>query len=317
MSGNTDAVALLIMHGADITISDDHDKTPLDISYYNHKMMNNDELFEIFNLAENNITPLHYFSKRGNTAKVALLLKQFKKDRPRLIKYINTPQEESDTCQYYPLHLAVQQGHLEIIDMLLKPGGDVNAQDIYKMTPLHYAACLGRMDIIETLIAHGADIHATDKFKRTPLYYGIVYNHAEVIRTFLREGANPIIFDYEGSNNILEYASQDVLPIMIDAIKDHRMAHALHMQPMRHICDCLPTTIPALLNAHPDLATEDIEGNTLMHVTAWNGNTEVIKTLIQQGLNPNACNMNGATPLHIAAYDNHIELVEFLVNLKD
>ena len=55
------------------------------------------------------------------------------------------------------LHEAVARGNVSRVDMCMKRGMSVNAQDDQGNTPLHYAYYQGRQDIVDRLIAYGAD----------------------------------------------------------------------------------------------------------------------------------------------------------------
>ncbi len=55
------------------------------------------------------------------------------------------------------LHEAVARGNVSRIDMCMKRGMSVNAQDDKGNTPLYYAYYQGRQDIVDRLIAYGAD----------------------------------------------------------------------------------------------------------------------------------------------------------------
>ncbi len=71
-----------------------------------------------------------------------------------------------------PLHCATWKGHLNVVELLLSHGANVNAKnnnDHWGTTPLHAAAHANQRAIAELLIAHGADIQATNLNGRTPL----------------------------------------------------------------------------------------------------------------------------------------------------
>ncbi|HEV7744919.1 MAG TPA: ankyrin repeat domain-containing protein [Pyrinomonadaceae bacterium] len=77
-----------------------------------------------------------------------------------------------DTDGSTPLHCATWKGHLNVVELLVSLGADVNARnqnDHWGTTPLHAAAHANRRAIAELLIAHGTDIHATNLNGRTPL----------------------------------------------------------------------------------------------------------------------------------------------------
>ena len=62
-----------------------------------------------------------------------------------------------------PLHFAAQEGHIEIADLLICSGADIESKDMLKMTPLHWAVEREHIGIIELLLMHGADIHCLNK----------------------------------------------------------------------------------------------------------------------------------------------------------
>ena len=63
-----------------------------------------------------------------------------------------------------PMFIASQNGYLEIVDLLLEAGADVNtAHKESGLTPLWIAAQQGHSEIIRRLLKAGADVNATQK----------------------------------------------------------------------------------------------------------------------------------------------------------
>ena len=56
-----------------------------------------------------------------------------------------------------PLHNSCSYGHLEVSELLIKAGAEVNAADLWQYTPLHEAAAKSRLEVCSLLLAHGAD----------------------------------------------------------------------------------------------------------------------------------------------------------------
>lgn len=69
---------------------------------------------------------------------------------------------ETDENGMTLLHWAADRGYLDMTEILLEKGIDVNSQDADGQTPLHYAASCGHQAVIKTLVSHGADLNIAD-----------------------------------------------------------------------------------------------------------------------------------------------------------
>lgn len=56
--------------------------------------------------------------------------------------------------------MAVRNGHTKIASLLLQRGSEWDHHDSSMNTPLHYAAAYGWLDIIDILLKLGADVNA-------------------------------------------------------------------------------------------------------------------------------------------------------------
>lgn len=55
----------------------------------------------------------------------------------------STPDDHVLGAGLSPLHLAAQGGHIDVMELLLEAGADINAVDARGFTPLHFAICYG------------------------------------------------------------------------------------------------------------------------------------------------------------------------------
>lgn len=95
----------------------------------------------------------------------------------------------------------------EILELMVKQGGDVNLVFEYK-TPLIYAIRANKDENVRWLVAHGADANFTGDYRRvSPLICAAAHN-PEVIPLLLDNGADPLIKDETDERTVLEKAIQ-------------------------------------------------------------------------------------------------------------
>ena len=69
---------------------------------------------------------------------------------------------------YTPLHKAVGNGHVRVLQLLLRHGGDVNSRTNSGWSLLHVAASTGCVDCVRVLLANNVDISVIDEYVKTP-----------------------------------------------------------------------------------------------------------------------------------------------------
>jgi hypothetical protein len=89
------------------------------------------------------------------------------------------------------LHSAAGTGNVELVELLLENGANVNTPDVTGATPLHEAAKRGHLKAAELLLAHGADVNRqTSTDRMTPLQMVEELNPNEALAVLLqRHGA--------------------------------------------------------------------------------------------------------------------------------
>ena len=91
------------------------------------------------------------------------------------------------------LHKAAREGDADRVRELLDAGADVNVRNANKgrlqYTPLHWAARNGHLEIAEILISRGADLDAEDPDYSTPLYLAAEQGHPKVVEFLISKGA--------------------------------------------------------------------------------------------------------------------------------
>uniref|UniRef100_A0A8D9BP54 RING-type E3 ubiquitin transferase n=1 Tax=Cacopsylla melanoneura TaxID=428564 RepID=A0A8D9BP54_9HEMI len=185
------------------------------------------------------------------------------------------------------LHILSYQGCVEELTCLLSRGACVYYPDDAGDTGLHYAAFGNRPQAIETLIQHGAGIDFYNKLGHTPLHVAVFQNFPECVRVLLRHGCDVNIQD-----NNKDTPLHDAVAKGLDEIQ-------------------------LLLLSHPEvnLYLENSKGFNILNHAVLRGNLAVTEKIL--AMNGNLATVpktsDGFTPLHVAAFNDHIDIVKLLV----
>ena len=83
------------------------------------------------------------------------------------------------------LHLAVENGHIEIVELCLETGANVNHFNTNLITSMHLAATSGKLEIVKVLVEHDANIEATNALQETPLHRAALFNRVNIVQYLL------------------------------------------------------------------------------------------------------------------------------------
>jgi hypothetical protein len=88
------------------------------------------------------------------------------------------------------LHVATENGHVTIIQMLISHHVDVNEADSDGITAMHLAVKNRHLGAVRLLLQHGADVNLQDNDGQTPLYLAVSLGLEEAVGLFLSRGIN-------------------------------------------------------------------------------------------------------------------------------
>nr|CAG4636834.1 EOG090X02DA [Ceriodaphnia reticulata] len=89
------------------------------------------------------------------------------------------------------LQAASQNGHLEVIKVLLRYKADVEIEDKDGDRAVHHAAFGDEPSVMEVLAQSGADLNARNKRRQTALHIAVNKGHVGVVKTLLELGCHP------------------------------------------------------------------------------------------------------------------------------
>ncbi|XP_036978710.1 ankyrin-3-like isoform X27 [Acanthopagrus latus] len=88
-----------------------------------------------------------------------------------------------------PIHLAAQEGSVDLVSLLLAKNANVNVCNKSGLTPLHLAAQEDKVNVAEVLLNHGADVNPATKMGYTPLHVACHYGNAKMANFLLQNHA--------------------------------------------------------------------------------------------------------------------------------
>jgi ankyrin repeat protein len=326
-------VALLLEAGADPDVVNNQAKTPLDLAISGSKDEIIDLLLEAGAAVEPPVDGIHVLAWNNEVIGVKLHI------------YAGTDIDQADELGNIPLLLAVEKGHIGVLELLIKHEANLEVSDPDGFTPLIMSAELNHPELLQLLLDAGADIAAEDKAERTALDWAIIMQSAEA-ETILRENDAPSSAEKSfiaaiQTNNIdavkallekgvdvnepayttktpLHYAShsrnKDILKLMLIEGADLEAKTEQGFTPLSYAIGLNhPDNCRILLEAGADVDAIDNWKRTGLNVTAGQGLPEVTAILLEFGATANTLDQWNWSALDVAEAYEFTEVAELII----
>jgi ankyrin repeat protein len=218
-----------------------------------------------------------------------------------------------------PLHAAIISGKTETAKLLIEKGAGLNIKNISEQVPLHLAATFNRKEIGELIILKGAEIDIRDAYQRTPFMYVARQNgNVEFGKIFIKHGADVNVSDKYGDKplNLSAWRGfKDFIDLLLDNGADFDTSRGSTLQTLRFAAGCGSVRLfNKVSETGKDLfAKESVNKGTMRNAIAG-GSTEIVNLLLAKNIPvSHDANIYGWTPLHYAAANGHLAMVELLV----
>ncbi|KFY48542.1 hypothetical protein V495_01247 [Pseudogymnoascus sp. VKM F-4514 (FW-929)] len=213
-----------------------------------------------------------------------------------------------------PLHAATVGGDVEVVRFLLENGARTDAEDGRCQTPITIAIDMGYVAVVDLLLAQcgfNFMIH-NGGYKTTLLHHAATTNHVAVIELLLaRGGLKALEAKNDSGQTPLLYCLSLNAAEFFDSDDDFKAREKV---------------VEALICAGANLTARDNSGRSILHEAARYGFRALVLRCLDNGLD---INDNGGglpqpvgwyrdgfhcTPLHLAVWGAHLELVQLLIS---
>ena len=228
---------------------------------------------------------------------------------------------DDSTALFYAIFSGTSDVRLDIMEMLIEKGADVNAKNKYGDTPLMYASKVeGRLPSVSLLLKHGANMNVKNYDDKTALMLARengntqveellespdIKQHLADIETATRRNSQLLEASYNGQVDLVRALLEEGADINKTTNGRTPLVEASdndHLEVVR-----------ILLERGADINKTDAAGNTPLYVASEAGNEEVVKILLENGAETNKANNLKQTPLMIAVGYGNLEIVEALL----
>ncbi|THG02035.1 hypothetical protein TEA_028615 [Camellia sinensis var. sinensis] len=224
---------------------------------------------------------------------------------------------------------AAYHGDLHQLKSLIRAEADPKKTDYDGRSPLHLAASRGYEDITLFLIQEGVDVNISDKFGNTPLLEALKNGHDRVASILVKEGA-ALKIDDAGSflctvvtngdsdflkrilSNGIDPNSKDYdhrTPLHVAASEGLYLTAKLLLEAGANKFGNTPL-LEALKNGHDRVASILVKEGAALKIddagsflctVVTNGDSDFLKRILSNGIDPNSKDYDHRTPLHVAA----------------
>ncbi|KAM9853988.1 protein phosphatase 1 regulatory subunit 12A [Aulostomus maculatus] len=206
------------------------------------------------------------------------------------------------------LHQACIDENAEMVQFLVENGSAVNTGDNEGWTPLHAAASCGFIQIAKYLIEHGAHVGAVNSEGELPLDVATEDAMERLLKGEIKKQGIDVDKARKEEERIM---LQDAMAVLAGGgtLTPHpnTKATALHVAAAKGYIEVLKV----LLQCGVDVDSKDIDGWTAMHAAAHWGQEEVCTLLAENMCDMSAVNNVGQTPLDVAD-ENLVDTLEEL-----
>ncbi|KAF8441155.1 ankyrin repeat-containing domain protein [Terfezia claveryi] len=221
---------------------------------------------------------------------------------------------------YTMLILAVEEGIMTAVQLLLKKGADVNITGGQYGTALIAAICCGHKDILQLLLKKGADVNITGGKYRTALIAAAYRERKDIVQLLLEKGADVNITGGKYGTALIvaaaisHYKSRDIVQLLLKKGADVNITGGEYGTALIAAANCgYKDIVQLLLKKGADVNITGGEHGTALIAAANRGQKNIVQLLLEKGADVNIPGSKHGPALTAAANSGDKDIVQLLL----
>jgi ankyrin repeat protein len=219
--------------------------------------------------------------------------------------------------------------HMEVIKCLIENGADVNlCSDTNVHYPLSVASGIS-YNLVRCLVENGANVRVKNNEGWTPLHDATAEGQLEIVKYLISKGSEINLKTNDGTtplHNAAFFGNFDIVKYLVDNGADINATNQKEETPLDNAFDPIP--IPGFLFKKKNSPIRDYSGivkflkehggklsaKYLLFEASAEGNLDIVKNLIENGISIDVKNNTEQTPLCVAVNIGNYSVVKYLID---
>jgi uncharacterized protein len=219
--------------------------------------------------------------------------------------------------------ISTSEGYLELLNLTLKHGGDLDSKDSFNGTGLIRAADRGHADIAGRLVQAGVKINHINNLGWTALHEAIILGdgsgrYVDTVRVLVAGGADLRLPSQRDKISPIEHAAakghNEITQVLRAALEADKPLKGRADQRLLAAAERGDATAAALaVRAGADIETRDARGRTPLLLAATEDRLAVARLLVYLGADPDALDDQHDTPWLVTGVTGSVDMLEVLL----
>ncbi|XP_063704501.1 protein phosphatase 1 regulatory subunit 16A isoform X1 [Culicoides brevitarsis] len=207
---------------------------------------------------------------------------------------------------------AAARNDINEVARLLQKGVTPDATNMDGLTALHQCCIDDNSEMLKLLLDYGANVNAQDSERWTPLHAAATCGHLNLVKILISRGANLLAVNADGNMPYDICDDEETLDYIESEMSRRGVTQNLIDETRAATETRMLNDLQEQAKLGSDLEMPDRHGATPLHIAAANGYVRVVEFLLERQVSTDVVDDDLWTPAHAAACWGHLEILEIL-----